>query len=173
MDGAAQRKKERETTIAQLKDVLPEAEIKKMRQVQESTEREVAERLKKDEAMHREQNTAAHAKSFEMRDRMLAELERMTPEERRMPAYINGALDQGPIATGWRLTADEAPPAWRVLTPNFDFYRARRSPVEVRSITVSMSTSLTCGAPEIRQAVWRAYHTLDWAAINNLLEQPR
>jgi hypothetical protein len=104
---------------------------------------------------------------------MNAELLRMSPEERRMPTYINGALDSGPVATGWRLTADETPPAWRVLTPDYDFYRARRSPVEVRSIQVHISMTQTCLAPAIQHALWQAYHTLDWDALNQALERPR
>jgi hypothetical protein len=173
MDGAAQRKKDRDEALAQSKGILPAVEIEKSRQAQEATEREVTENLKKQEATDRERNADAHAKSFAMRDSMNAELARMTPEERRMPTYINGALDSGPVASGWRLTADESPPAWRVLTPNYDFWRARRAPVEVRTITVHLSMTLTCLAPKIQQALWKAYHELDWAAINDLLEAPR
>jgi hypothetical protein len=36
-----------------------------------------------------------------------------------------------------------------------------------------MSMTLTCLSPRIQQALWKAYHTLDWAAFNNLLENPR
>lgn len=171
--GAAQRKKDREASFAQLAGIVPAAEIEKLRQTQENTEREVTERLKKDEEQHRDQNATALTKSFGMRDGMQAELAQMTPDERRMPTYINNALTEGPNATGWRLTTDEAPPAWRVLTPNDDFYRARRSPVEVRSISVSIGMSRTCLAPKIQAALWKAFHTLDWGAFNNLLEQPR
>lgn len=60
-----------------------------------------------------------------------------------------------------------------MLTPNYDFWRARRSPVEVRTITVHLSMTLTCLSPKIQQALWQAYHELDWTAINNLLEAPR
>lgn len=173
MEGAAQRKADREAAAAQLEGMLPDSAIDKMRQIQESTEREVTEKLKKDEAMHREQNSEAYANSFARRDSMNAELARMTPEERRMPAYINGALDHGPNTTGWRITADPTPPAWRVLTPDLDFYRIRRSPVEVRSINVHLGMTLTCLAPQIQHMLWKLYHALDWAAINNLLEEPR
>ena len=172
MEGAAQRKKDREAAAAQLKGIVPDAQIEKFRQTQEETERELGEKLKKDEARHRTQNNEALTRSFEYRDNVSAELARMTPEERRMPAYINNVAT-GPSATGWTITSDDTPPAWRVLTPNFDFYRARRSPVEARSITVSMSMSFTCNAQKIRQAIWKAYHTLDWEAINQLLETPR
>lgn len=173
MEGAAQRKAEREAALAQLKGIIPDSAIENVRQIQESTEREVTEKLKQEEAMHREQNTEAYAKSFAYRDSMLAELARMAPEERRMPAYISKTTAQGPRATGWNLTTDSTPPNWRVLTPNFDFYRMRRSPVEVRSINVHVSMTLSCLAPQIQQMLWKLYHTLDWAAINDLLEEPR
>lgn len=174
MEGAAKRKADREAAMAQLRGMLPAADLEKMRQTQEATEREVTEKLKKDDGAHREQNSEALVNSFVYRDRMNAELARMTPDERRMPAYINGAMDrEGLSATGWTITADDTPPAWRVLTPNLDFYRARRSPVEVRSIEVHLSMTRTCLAPQIQQMLWTLYHTLDWAAINNLLEAPR
>ena len=173
MEGATQRKKEREETIAQLTGVLPAAEIAQTRKRLEDSEREMTERLKKDEPQHRERNAEAMTKVSLMGDAMRAELAAMSVAERRMPAYINNALTEGPNATGWRLTTDESPPAWRVLTPNYDFYRARRSPVEVRSVSVNIGISRTCLASNIQQALWQAYHKLDWAAFNNLLVQPR
>jgi hypothetical protein len=97
----------------------------------------------------------------------------MTPEERRMPTYINNALDEGPIATGWRLTSDSMPPAWRVLTPNYDFWRARRSPAEAHSINVHIGISGTGLRPNVRNALLQAFKKLDWAAINGLLDAPR
>ncbi len=173
MEGAAQRKKDREAAIAQMRGVLPAAQIETFRETQEKTEREVTENLKKREAEDRERNSEGYKNSFAMRDSMAAELARMTPEERAMPTYINGALTSGPRASGWPLTDSDAPPAWRVHTPNYDFWRARRSPVEVRTINVHMSMTLTCLAPKIQAALWKAYHALDWAAISNLLETPR
>jgi hypothetical protein len=174
MAGAAQRKKDRDEAAAQLKGIVSEAEIEKFRQRQEATERDVAEQLKKAEATHKAQNSEAFTKSFERRDNMNAELARMSSAERAMPTYINNALGrEGYIATGWTLTDNDAPPAWRVFTPNLDFYRPRRSPVEVRSVTVTMTTSFTCNRPKIREAIWKAYHSLDWNAINQLLESPR
>ena len=173
VEGAAQRKADHEAAMAQLKGILPDAEIAKLRQAQEATEREVTEKLKRNEATDREQNSEAYTISFARRDSMNAELARMTPEERRMPAYISKTTEDGPRATGWNLTTDSTPPNWRILTPNLDFYRMRRSPVEVRSINVHLSMTLTCLAPEIQQMLWKLYHTLDWAAINSLLETPR
>lgn len=173
MEGAAQRRKDHEQAMAQIRGMVPAARIEETRRIFETTEREVTDRLKQNEAGDRAQNRDARAQSFAMRDRMQAELARMTPEERRMPAYISKTSNLGPIATGWPLTADGAPPAWRVLTPNYDFWRARRSPVEVRSINVHLSITKTCLSARIQRALWQVYHTLDWAAINRLLDQPR
>jgi hypothetical protein len=159
--------------MAQMKGVLPDSQIAKFLRTQEAVERELGEKLKQEDASDRERNRDAFANSFAGRDSMNAELARMTPEERSMPAYINNALDHGPKATGWTMTTDSTPPAWQVLTPSFEFYRARRSPLEVRSIHLDMSMSWTCNTPRIRHSIWEAYHKLDWAAIHNLLEQPR
>ena len=173
MDGAPQREKDRLATLAQLNGILPPAEIEKTRRALEASEREVTETLRKNEAGDRERNSDALSRSIALPDRIRAELAAMTPAERAMPAYINNALEQGPVATGWRITADEAPPAWRVLTPNEDFWRARRTPVEVRSLGVSVAMAGTCLTPAIQRALWQTYHNLDWAALNQLLEEPR
>ena len=173
MEGAAQRKQEREATLAQMKGILPAADIARTRQTLEASERDVTERLRRSEPEHRERGNEALAKVSVVGDNMRAELAAMSEAERRMPAYITDALDRGPNATGWRLTTDEAPPAWRVLTPNYDFYRARRSPSEVRSVSVSIRMSQSCLAPKIQASLWQAYHKLDWGAFNALLVQPR
>lgn len=89
----------RDEAIAAARQFQSAAEVEKLRQQMDETDREVTETLQK------------------------AELERMTSEERRMPTYINNAQEEGPIATDWRLT--------------------------------------------------RTFKTLDWAAINQLLDQPR
>jgi hypothetical protein len=153
--------------------VLPAAELEKMRQSMEASEREVTEQLRSTDAVDREQNRVSLAQSLALRDGLRAELARMTPEERRMPTYLNRSNDQGPLILGEHLTADEAPPSLRVLTHNYDFWRARRSPAEARTISVQMAMSLLCLAPQIQNALWQAYHKLDWAAINDVLEQPR
>jgi hypothetical protein len=172
MDQAAQRRKERETTLAQLAGIMPAAEIEKTRQALEASERDVTARLKQDEEQHRQRNGDALRMAAALPAKIRAELAAMTPAERAMPAYINNALDQGPVATGSRLTTNESPPAWRVLTPNFEFWRTRRSPVEVHSLNVQISISGTCLTPNIQQALWRTYHSLDWAALKALVEQP-
>lgn len=108
MEAAALRKRDREAAYAQIAANMPATEIEKLRQAQEATEREVTEKLKQDEAMHREQNTASLANSFARRDCMNAELLRMSPEERRMPTYINDALDPA-ARSGRRITSWTGP----------------------------------------------------------------
>jgi hypothetical protein len=144
-----------------------------MRELLETTEREVTEQLRKNEAGDRERNAEALAASFGHRDSLLAELERMSPAERSMPTYIGGPPGEGPRATGWELTNDSTPPAWRVLTPNYDFWRARRSPVDVRSINVHIGIAGTGLDPNVRNALLQTFRKLDWAAFNLLLDQPR
>jgi len=97
----------------------------------------------------------------------------MSPAERRMPAYINTTSSEGPRATGWNLGSDWMPPNWPVLTPNHDFRRVRRSPVESRSINVQVCISGTCLDPGVRNALLQTFKALDWGAINRLLDAPR
>jgi hypothetical protein len=173
MEGAAERRTIREQQIAVAVSYQPPAEVEKLRQLLETTEREVTEQFRKTEDADRERNTASLASSFGPRDSLRLELERMTPAERSMPVYINNALDEGPIATGWRLTNDSMPPAWRVLTTNYDFWRARRSPAEVRSINVHIGIAGTGLYPNVRNALIQTFRKLDWAAFNQLLDEPR
>jgi hypothetical protein len=58
----------------------------------------------------------------------------------------------------------------RVFTPNYDFWRARKSPVEVRTIAVHFSAS--DAPPPVLNAIWQTYKKFDWKALNALLDQP-
>jgi hypothetical protein len=60
-----------------------------------------------------------------------------------------------------------------VLTPNYDFWRARRSPVDVRSINVHIGIAGTGLYPNVRNALLQTFRKLDWAAFNQLLDAPR
>jgi hypothetical protein len=97
----------------------------------------------------------------------------MTPSDRARPAYVNNALSEGPMALGYRLTNDAAPPSLRILTPNWDFYRASGNRLEVRSVGVNITLSGTCLNTKVQPALRQAAQKLDWAALNNLLSQPR
>ena len=64
----------------------------------------------------------------------------------------------------------------RVLTPNYDFWRARKSRVEVRSLTVYIGGGT--GKEEkdseaLHNALLQTFKKLDWAALNKLLDVPR
>jgi hypothetical protein len=64
---------------------------------------------------------------------------------------------------------------WRVLTPNYDFWRARKSPVKVHSISVYIGggTGLGRDREMVHNALWQTYKKLDWAALNKLLDVTR
>jgi len=173
LDGAAERRQEREATLRTAATLQTPAEVAKLRRLLEDTEREVTDRLKASEATDRAANQAALASSHARTESMRAELEAMTAAERRMPALIDMTRSDGPYRTGWRLTDVDAPTVWRVLTPDYDFWRARRSPVEVRSISVHIGASATGLVPAVHKALWQTYQKLDWVALNRLLDAPR
>lgn len=173
MAEAPQRKEIRDGQLAAARRSLSAAEYEKFRQTIEDTDRQVGEQLRKQDAVDRENNRTSVNAMNTARDAFQIELDRMTPEERRMPTYINDGLTEGPIATGRRIVSDPAPPAWRVLTPNEIFFRARRSPVEVRSIRVHIAIEGTGLAPNVRSALLKTFQTLDWGAIKALAEPVR
>jgi hypothetical protein len=170
---APQRKEIRDGQLAAARRSLSAAEYEKFRQTIEDTDRQVAEQLRKQDAVDRETNRTSVNKMNTARDAFQIELDRMTPDERRMPTYINDGLTEGPIATGRRIVSNPAPPAWRVFTPNENFFRARRSPVEVRSIRVHIGISGTGLVPSVRNALLKTFQTLDWGAIKALAEPVR
>ncbi len=173
VDAAAQRRKEREEVLAMAATMQTPAEVAQLRKMLEDTEREVTERLRASEATDREGNQQALKLSYGFTDAIHAELETMTAAERSMPALVDMTLPDGPSASGWRLTNRDAPTAWRVLSPNYDFFRARRSPVEVRDIMVHISARGSGAHPVIHNVLWQTFQKLDWAALNRLLDVPR
>ena len=173
MEGAEERRKTREQTLSEAARFQTPAEVAKLRQALEANEREVTEQLRRSEAADRDRNTNALSASRGLTDSLRVELARMSAAERRMPALIDNALPEGPIATGWRMAPEDSPAAWRVLMPNYDFWRARHSPVEVRSLTVQIFATGAGLIPQVHKALLRAFHTLDWAAFNQLLDVPR
>jgi hypothetical protein len=68
--------------------------------------------------------------------------------------------------------APDDPQGHRVLTPDPEFWRVRRSRVEVHSITVIFNSDVTCHRPAVRVAVEKAYQTLDWAEIKRIVDRP-
>jgi hypothetical protein len=172
--GAAQRKQNLEHTLKVMESLKKTpAEIAALRKKMEDTEREVTEKLKASEAVDRERSQSALTLSHSLTANMRAELDAMTAAQRALPALIDATKPDGPSTTGWPLVERDSPSAWRVLTPNYDFWRARRSAVEVRGIEVALTASDTGLSPPVHQALLQTWEKLDWAALNRLLDTPR
>ena len=173
MEGAADRKEIREQQVASAERSRSAAEVEKFRALLEQTERDVAAQFKASEAGDRERGQAALTASHDRASAFATELAAMTPAERAMPAIIDNALTEGPIATGNRMSSVDSPKAWRVLTPNYDFWRGRTSPVDVRSVTVNIEAVGTGLTPALYPVLLQVNRTLDWAAFNRMLATPR
>lgn len=172
LEAAPRRKQEREAMLKQLAQIQPPAELAKTRKMMEDTEREVGENLKKSEAEDRAANVKALTMTYTWGDSINAERNALTPAQRRSPALID-TQGKPTGATGRALADPNDPTAWRVLTPNYDFWRARKSPDEVRAIQVELEAHGTCSNPAVKRALWQFYQKLDWAALNRLLAGPR
>ena len=174
--GADERRKQREEALAALKGFQTAAEIARFRKTLEDAERDTAAQLKAAHAADPDANKTALANSYAYQDAVRAELAAMTPAERRMPALVDIAIFRGPqSATGVTMTDRDSPTVERVLTPNLDFWRARKSSVEARSITVHINASSGGGPPPpaVHRALWQTWKQLDWAAINRLVDRTR
>jgi hypothetical protein len=174
LEGAAQRKQEREGILKSLAGVQSPAELAKTRKLMEDQEREVGESLKKSEAEDRASNLKALNLAATWSDTINAERNAMSPAQRRLPALLDTETGRMGV-TGYPVFADrDSPPeVRRVLMPLYDFWRARRSLDEVRAIDVQLQARLTCSRPAVKRALWQAYQKLDWAAFNRLLAVPR
>jgi hypothetical protein len=168
LEEAPKRKQEREEAIRAVAQVAP-AEAAKLRTELEKAEREAGAEFKKNESNEREENKTF----FKATDDMRAELNRMTPAQRKLPAII----DNDPTRTEWKATGSSMRDrdtasinVHRVFTPNYDFWRARKSPVEVRTIAVHFSAS--DAPPPVLAAIWQTYKKFDWRALAALLDQP-
>jgi len=167
LEEAPQRKKEREETIAAVAKFQPPEEVAKLRKSLEDAERESGEALKKNESDEREQAKTA----FKSTDDVRAELARMTPEERKLPAI----LDNDPARTEWSATGASmrdrdavSPTIHRILTPNYDFWRGRKSVTEVRTIHVYFEGTSN---PPVLNAVYQTVKKFDWRALAALVDQ--
>jgi len=168
LEEAPQRKKDREEVLKALAQIQPAAEVAKLRKTMEDGERDAGEQFKKNENDDRANAKAA----FKPTDDMRAELNRMTPAERKLPAIIDTDINRTELrATGASMIDRDTVTATvhRVLTPNYDFWRARRSRVEVRTINVYVEGP---DAPPVRNAVYQMYRKFDWRALAALIDQP-
>lgn len=168
LDEAPQRKKDREQTLKAVAQFQTAAEVANLRKALEDAERDTDEEFKKNQT----QDRATAGTAFKPTDNMRAELNRMTPAERKLPAI----LDTDIARTEWRATGasmsdrDTATATvHRILTPNYDFWRARRSRVEVRTINVHLEGS---PAPAVLNAIYQMYKKFDWGALAALIDQP-
>lgn len=168
LEEAPQRKKERDETLKALAQIQPPAEVAKLRKEMEDAERDAGEQFKKSESQDREDAKTAFKPTADMR----AELNRMTPAQRKLPAIV----DLDPARTEWRATGASmrdrdtvSATVSRVLTPNYDFWRARKSIVEVRTINVYFEATST---PAVQDAVYQAVKKFDWRALAALVDQP-
>ena len=169
LEEAPKRKQEREEVTKGIAQVAP-AEAAKLRAELEKAEREAGENFKKSEGEDRERAKTA----FKSTDDMRAELNRMTPAQRKLPAII----DNDPSTrTEWMATGASmrdrdtvSQTVHRVFTPNYDFWRARKSPVEVRTIAVHIQAS--DAHPPVLSAIWQTHKKFDWKALAALVDQP-
>jgi hypothetical protein len=161
MEGAAQRKQDREALAARLKGIRTPDEIARQIAAMEANEREVTEQLRAQDAEERKRNRETLAKPI-FGDRFRAQLEGMSPEERRQPAMVQKDAE---------LLPPGAPGGSRVLRPKPEFWRVRRSPVEVHSITVSIAgaTGMEQTRDAVIAAIQQAFRNLDWAALKRMV----
>jgi hypothetical protein len=134
-----------------------------MRKTLEQTEREMTERLKAEDADERKRNQDALSVPSQA-DQFRARIAAMSASERASPAFAP--------YNSTEFAAPDDPDGRRVLTPDPEFWRVRRSRVEVKSITVAFHAHLTCGAPAVQAALEKAYQSLDWAAIKRIVDRP-
>jgi hypothetical protein len=161
IDEAAARKQQREASIASMARAQGPAAADELRKTLEQTERDVTESLKAQDAEERATSKAFIATETQG-DRFRRELAALSEAERRSPAMLSGGL----------LAAADDQGAHRVLLPDPEFWRARRSRTEVHSITLSFYPYQTCMVPEVQAALLKAWNTLDWRAFKRIVERP-
>lgn len=162
MAEAPRRKKDRDDLAAQLRGITPPEEIARQIAAMEATEREVTERLKAQDAEDRKRNQEVLAAPT-FGDRIRAQIEAMSPEERQRPALVEKNGELLPL---------DAPGGKRVLTPKLEFWQVRRSPVEVHSIMVSIGGATGLGEQRtaVIEALQQAYRNLDWGALKRMVD---
>jgi hypothetical protein len=127
----------------------------------EQTERDVTAQLKAGDAEDRAQRQGALANRYV--EQLRAQLAALTPAQRAAPAMVGAS--GAPVDAG-------APQSHRLLTPDPEFWRVRRSRVEVHGIQVVMTPTFFCANPAVRAALERVYETLDWAALKRIVDRP-
>ena len=162
--GAGQRKKERDDLALQLQGIRTKEEIKNTIAQLEKQELQMTQELKARDAEDRLRNQQAVRVATGPGDELRARLAAMPADERAKAAmvYMN-----------WEMPPDGTPNTFRVLTPTLDYWKVRRSPVEIRTLVVNMGgVSGTCATAPVRDAMWQTYKHLDWAALKRMVEAP-
>jgi hypothetical protein len=154
MSGAAQRKKEREATLAEIGD---KAQAAKMRAQIEKMELNVTEGLKKRETQDRQSLNKTGNPS--PADQIRAQIAAMSPEDRASQGWVI-ARQLVPAGT----TGAEA-----LVRENPAFYRTRGSPFEPRAILVYMPSEVYKNVMAATQL--QLYKEFDWAALKRLLDE--
>ncbi len=162
--GAAERRKEREASMAMVTD---KAAAAKALEALEKTEREVTASLKASEAKDRE--FSARMTTNMLGDQFRAQIAAMSPAERAQTAWMAGGM----------LVSPDAPGARRMVTLNPAFYRTRGSPLQARAIFVILKTGGYAstspgqrGWINIDRAVVDAYTQVNWAAFARMVASP-
>ena len=162
MDEAAERKKNREAAIATSERAQGHAAAEELRKTLEQTERDVTQQLKAAEAEERKQNESALA--HRAVDDLQAQINAMTPAERAAPAK-SGA--------NWEPVSPDDPSGRRILTQDPEFWRVRRSRVEVHSLTLGFIPTQMCEDSHVHAALEKAYNGgINWAALKRLVDRP-
>jgi hypothetical protein len=152
--GTAERRKQREAAIATMTRTQGNAAGEALRKELEQTDRDVTAQLKAGDAEDRKQRQDALANRYV--DQLRAELAALTPAQRAAPARVD----------------DRDPQSGRLLTPDPEFWRARKSRVEVHGIQVVMTPTFFCENPAVRAALEHVYENLDWAALKRIVDRP-
>ena len=164
MAGAGQRKRERDDLARQLQGFQTKEEIKNTIAQQEKQEIQMTQELKARDAEDRLRNQQAVRVASGPGDELRARLAAMPAEERAKPARVS---------MNWEMPPEGTPNTFRVLTPTLDYWKVRRSPVEIRTLIVNMGgASGTCATAPVLNAIWQTYQRLDWAAIKRMVEAP-
>ena len=166
MAGSAQRKKERDELAVQLQGMKTKEEIKTTIAQLEKQELQMTEQLKARDAEDRRRNQQAVRIASGPGDRLRAQLDAMSAQDRAKPAMV---------LQNWEMPPDGTPNTFRVLSPTLDYWRVRRSPVEIRTIVVNMGggTGLDAARAATVNAIWQTWKKLDWAAIKRMVEAPQ
>jgi len=161
VEEAAERKKTRDDAVAAMARNQGRAAAEEFRKSQEQLERQVGEQLKAQEAEERKQFKDALSNRYG--DMLRTQIAAMTPAERASPATAD--------ASGQLVTRDD-PHAHRVLTPDPEFWRVRRSRAEAHTIVLGFKPTHFCEGPAVRAALAKAYQTLDVAAFRRIVDRP-